>query len=44
MNSALCELVLDGVPNNIEQQLAILNDGDFKAGDYYTDFMNTRGW
>ncbi|MBQ3378343.1 MAG: acetyl-CoA carboxylase biotin carboxylase subunit [Synergistes sp.] len=44
MHSALCELVLENIPNNIDEQLAILNDSDFKAGDYYTNFMTTRGW
>lgn len=44
MHSALCELVLEGIPNNIDEQLNILNDSDFKAGDYYTNFMTTREW
>lgn len=43
MQSALCELVVDGVPNNIEKQIDIINDKAFIAGDYYTDFMAKRG-
>lgn len=39
MQSALCELVLDGAPNNIEQQIQIIREKDFQTGDYYTDFM-----
>lgn len=42
MQSALCELVIDGVPNNIESQLEIIRDKKFKEGDYYTDFMKNR--
>ena len=40
MQAALCELVIDGVPNNIEEQLTILNHPMFKAGTYDTGFMN----
>ena len=39
MQSALCELVVGGVPNNIEEQTEIIDHPDFKKGDYYTDFM-----
>ncbi len=39
MQSALCELVIDGAPNNIESQIEIIREDDFKNGDYYTDFM-----
>ena len=39
MQSALCELVIEGIPNNIETQLDILEDRRFRSGDYYTDFM-----
>ena len=39
MQSALCELVIEGAPNNIDSQIMILRDNDFKNGDYYTDFM-----
>ena len=43
MQSALCELVVDGVPNNIEQQIDITNDASFMMGDYYTDFLTNKG-
>lgn len=43
MNSALCELVVDGVPNNLDEQLEIISDPAFLAGDYHTDFMAKRG-
>ncbi|MEG1427648.1 MAG: biotin carboxylase N-terminal domain-containing protein, partial [Oscillospiraceae bacterium] len=43
MQSALCELVIDGAPNNIESQIEIIRDSEFQSGDYYTDFMNKRG-
>ena len=39
MQSALCELVIDGAANNIEDQIEIVRDRRFRAGDYYTDFM-----
>ncbi len=39
MQSSLCELVIDGAPNNIESQVAIIREKDFQNGDYYTDFM-----
>lgn len=40
MRAALCELVIDGVAHNADLQLAILEDGRFIDGDYYTNFMN----
>jgi len=43
MQAALCELVIDGVPNNIEQQLDILSDRDFCRGSYHTGFLKERG-
>lgn len=39
MQSALCELIINGVPNNIENQIEIVRDKSFRAGEYYTDFM-----
>ena len=39
MQAALCELVIDGVPNNIDDQIAILSDPRFKKGDYDTSFF-----
>ena len=43
MQSALCELVIDGVWSNIVKQIDIINDKTFIAGDYYTDYMAKRG-
>ncbi len=42
MQSALCELVIGGLPNNIERQIDIVRDPEFQSGDYYTDFMKKR--
>lgn len=42
MQSALCELIIEGTPNNIEEQVDIIRDPRFKDGDYYTDFMKDR--
>ncbi|HHT16107.1 MAG TPA: acetyl-CoA carboxylase biotin carboxylase subunit [Papillibacter sp.] len=39
MHAALCELVIDGVPNNIDDQIAILSDSRFLKGDYNTSFF-----
>jgi acetyl-CoA carboxylase biotin carboxylase subunit len=39
MHAALCELVIDGVPNNIDDQIAILSDPRFLKGDYNTGFF-----
>ena len=42
MESAMCELVIKGVPVNIESQLEILGDPAFRTGTYTTDFMKNR--
>ena len=39
MQAAMCELIVDGVTNNIEDQIAIIRDEQFRSGDYYTDFV-----
>ncbi len=39
MQSALCELIIGGAGNNIEDQIEIIRDRQFRAGEYYTDFM-----
>ncbi|MPM06283.1 Biotin carboxylase [bioreactor metagenome] len=39
MQAALCELVIDGVANNIDEQLSILADSDFCRGSYNTSFL-----
>ncbi len=43
MRAALCELVVEGVPNNIEEQLEIIGEKDFVDGTYDTDFMKRFG-
>jgi len=40
MKAALCELVIDGVPNNIEEQIEIVGSPDFMSGKYDLDFFN----
>jgi len=39
MKSALCELVIDGVPNNIEEQIEIISSDKFMSGKYNLDFF-----
>ena len=39
MQAALCELIVDGPKNNMEDQIAIIRDETFRNGDYYTDFI-----
>jgi len=43
MHAALCELVIDGIKNNIDEQIEIISDEEFQRGDYYTDFIQKRG-
>jgi acetyl-CoA carboxylase biotin carboxylase subunit len=40
MKAALCELVIDGVPNNIEEQIDIISSADFMSGKYNLNFFN----
>ena len=42
MRAYLCELLVDGVKTNIEEQLSIISDPRFTAGHYDTDFMENR--
>jgi acetyl-CoA carboxylase biotin carboxylase subunit len=42
MRAALCELVIDGIPNNIEEQLSIVGDERFISGAYDLSFMGNR--
>jgi len=42
MHAALCELVIDGVPNNIDEQIAFISDEAFRRGEYYTDFCEVK--
>ena len=39
MKAALCELVIDGVPNNLEEQLRLLSDSRFTDGTYDLRFL-----
>ena len=42
MRAALCELVIDGIPTNIEEQLRIVEDERFTSGEYDLTFMGNR--
>jgi len=39
MKAAICELVIDGIPTNIGQQLQIISDSRFMTGRYDTSFI-----
>lgn len=39
MRAALCELVVDGIPNNIVEQLELISDSRFVDGSYDLTFM-----
>lgn len=39
MKSALCELIVDGVPNNVEEQIEYISDERFKNGTYNLNFF-----
>lgn len=39
MKSALCELMIDGVPNNIEEQIDIVGTDEFMSGNYDLTFF-----
>ncbi|MBD5459709.1 MAG: acetyl-CoA carboxylase biotin carboxylase subunit [Lachnospiraceae bacterium] len=42
MRAALCELVIDGIQTNIEEQLRIIADERFVSGEYDLTFMGNR--
>lgn len=42
LRAALCELVIRGIPTNIEEQLAFVADDRFIAGNYDLTFMGNR--
>ncbi len=42
MRAALCELVIKGIPTNIEEQLRIIGDDRFVSGNYDLAFMGNR--
>ena len=39
LRAALCELVVDGIPTNAEEQLRMISDHRFESGDYDLTFM-----
>lgn len=42
LRAALCELVIEGIPTNIEEQLGIVEDERFTSGNYDLTFMGSR--
>lgn len=42
MRASLCELVIDGISTNIEEQLRIVEDDRFTTGNYDLTFMGNR--
>lgn len=42
MRAALCELVIEGIPNNIEEQIKILGSPEFQSGSYNLDFFRNE--
>ena len=42
LRAALCELVIRGIPTNIEEQLAFIADDRFISGNYDLTFMGNR--
>lgn len=43
MDAALCELVIEGVPNNIENQIHIIQSEGFRSGHYDLDSLTKDG-
>lgn len=39
MKAALCELVIEGVPNNIEEQINIIGSSKFMTGEYNLNYF-----
>ena len=39
MRASLCELVIEGIPTNIAEQLRIVEDERFASGNYDLTFM-----
>ena len=42
LRAALCELVIEGIPTNIREQLGIIDDERFLSGGYDLTFMGNR--
>ena len=42
LRAALCELLIEGIPTNIEEQLSFVEDERFTSGNYDLTFMGNR--
>ena len=42
LRAAICELVIEGIPTNIEEQLSIIADDRFLSGEYDLTIMGNR--
>ena len=42
MRAALCELVIDGIPSNVDEQLKIVEDERFTSGNYDLTFLGNK--
>lgn len=42
MRASLCELVIEGIPTNLKEQLRIVEDERFTSGNYDLTFMGNR--
>ncbi len=42
MRAALCELIIEGIPTNLEEQLRLIEDDRFVSGNYDLTFMGNR--
>ena len=42
MQSALGEVIIEGIDTNIDYQFAILGDPDYQAGNFDIEFLNTH--
>ena len=42
LRAALCELVIEGIPTNIDEQLRLISDERFVSGSYDLTFMGNR--
>lgn len=42
MRAALCELVIDGIPSNVNEQLKIVEDERFTSGNYDLTFLGNK--
>ena len=42
MRAALCELVIDGIPTNVDEQIKIVEDERFTSGNYDLTFLGNK--